>query len=117
MREPKLTIAQLRWREVKNLAARGLDTPEKNLEKAEYLMNSFYRFVGLNERIAYMENDEYTYTRRRKYIEHENERIDRWIKRLNKGFADFGLKLVSPGLYPIICDSTGHRVIYTYYYD
>ena len=92
----KMTIAELRRREVRYLA----DLGDGDINKAASLMMSFYRFCGLNERVFYLENDERLHDSR--YARELSARCDRWLDRLQVRFAEYGLKLVYCGFLPSI---------------
>ena len=90
------TIAQKRREEVEKLAAFG----DGDLEKAQSLMNSFYRFCALDEKVFYAENDEALHNSwsTKKMV----EKRDRWLDRLKKKFAAYGLTLTYCGYLPSI---------------
>jgi hypothetical protein len=92
----KKTIAELRRIEAGRLAELG----DGNIKKAVSLMNSFYRFCGLEERVFYAENDERRYNSA--YTRSMIERRDKWLEKLSRRFAEYGLKLVYCGYLPSI---------------
>ena len=98
----KLTIAQLREKEVKRLAQFHTDNPtEEDIMKARKLMNSFYRLCGLSERNLYLTNCEHTCNK--PSTKESEEREYKWFKLLNKEFREFcGLELVYCGYHPSI---------------
>lgn len=92
----KKSIAELRKMEALKLAELG----DGNIDKAVSLMNSFYRFCGLDERCFYAENDERRYNSA--YTRNMIERRDKWLEKLSRRFAEYGLKLVYCGYLPSI---------------
>ena len=90
------TIAEKRNAEVKRLAALG----DGDVVKARTLMNSFYRFCGLDERVFYAENDERRHNSA--YTKRMIEKRDNWLNRLVKAFAEYGLSLTYCGYLPSI---------------
>ena len=123
-----LTISEMRFKEVVRLAKMHEEkegnpneypTPE-SIEKARYLMNSFYRLCGLCERNLYLANDERTCNRPSTHASEERE--DQWYKRLNNEFNQFaGLDLNYCGYCPSIgiTSPTGgfSERISRYFYD
>ena len=98
----RLTIAQLREREVERLAAYHDERyTESDLAYARKLMNSFYRLCGLAETNLYLANDERTCNR--PSTKHSEERESRWANRLSNQFKEFaGLELFYCGYCPSI---------------
>ena len=98
----RLTVAQLREREVKRLAAfKNPEPTDEDIQEARRNMNSFYRLCGLSERNLYLQNDERSHSTR--YAKECEEREDKWHKRLDKVFNDtYGLRLVYCGYAPSI---------------
>lgn len=98
----KMTIAQLREREVDRLAHfHAAEPTEEDYQTARRLMNSFYRLCGLAETNLYLSNDE----RRCNtiYTQKSERRESIWHERLSKQFKDFaGLELVYCGYAPSI---------------
>lgn len=113
----KITIAELRKKEAYRLA--DLDTKndrEKAIAEATKLMNSFYRFCGLEERLLYLENDEKTCNSR--YVVSLEVKAEKWRERLQAAFKSYDLMLVWYGYFPTITDHEGgSEVIYTYFYN
>ena len=98
----KMTIAQLREREVKRLAEyHNPEYTENDLQTAQKLMNSFYRLCGLSERNLYLANDEKWCNKA--YTKKSEERESKWCKRLSAQFKEFaGLELYYAGYCPSI---------------
>lgn len=96
MKAPKLTIAQCRAKEAQRLADMG----DGNYDKAVSIMNSFYRLCGLCERNLYLANDERWCNT--KHCKESEAKEARWVARLNKQFAEYGLQLVYCGYCPSI---------------
>ena len=93
----KMTIAQLREREVEHLASLG----NGSIPEAKRIMNSYYRLCGLCEANLYLANCERTCNT--KYTAESEAKEERWNKRLNKLLAPYGLELVYFGYFPTIC--------------
>ena len=122
MREPKKTIAQLRWEQVEKLATlKNAEPTEEDLRNASRTMNSLYRLCGLVERNFYRSNDVRWNTNKHliEVLEEDEEREYRWARRLEKTFSEeYGLKLMFPGLYPkLYSEYTGYAEISLYFYD
>lgn len=98
----KMTIAQMREREVRRLAEYHADVPTKeDLNEARRLMNSFYRLCGLAETNLYLANDPEKYSPKR--LKASEEKESRWYDRLSKEFEKFaGLRLFYAGYCPSI---------------
>ncbi len=113
----KMSIAELRSREVYKLA--GMDA--KNdiitaITEAKKLMNSFYRFCGLEETLLYLQNDERTCNSG--YTAKLELKAEKWRERLQAAFTPYGLMLVWYGYLPTITNHEGgNEVIYTYFYN
>ena len=102
----RLTIAQIRERELEKLAHFKTANPTaEDFKEARKIMNSYYRLCGLCENNLYMANDERKANSR--FCKESEAREDRWYKRLDKLFSElYGLRLVYCGYYP----SIGHRL-------
>ena len=98
----KMTIAQMREREVQRLAEYHADIPtEEDLKEARRLMNSFYRLCGLAETNLYLANDSERYNT--KLLKESEEKEGKWYDRLSKEFEEFaGLRLFYAGYCPSI---------------
>ena len=98
----KMTIAQLREREVFRLAEIKNPNPtDEDLNEARRNMNSFYRLCGLCETNLYNANEERTCNTA--WHRRNEEREDKWHRRLDKIFSDtYGLRLVYCGYAPSI---------------
>ena len=103
----RMTIAQLREREVDRLAHYRTESPtEADYKEAKRLMNSFYRLCGLSETNLYLANTERTCNSA--YTKASEERERRWVARLSDEFKEFcGLELYYSGYMPSI--GTVHR--------
>ena len=118
----KLTTAQLREKDVFRLAKMGEEngTPtEQAIEKARYLMNSYYRLCGLCETNLYLSNDSRTCNTTR--TARSEEREMKWYRRLKAEFEQFcGLTLNYGGYFPSICRVNEHGgcydVMYPHFY-
>lgn len=105
-----LTIAQLRKKEVDKLAVITGD-----YETARNLMNRFYRYAGMLDRLLYLENDERTANR--PFTKELEDKAEKARERLNADFNKIGLMLEFYGYIPTITDHKGgNSVIYTYFY-
>ena len=117
----RMTIAQLRERELDRLLKFKTETPtEDDRREARRNMNSFYRLCGLAERNLYLANEERTCNLRSTAQSEEREMA--WHKRLDKIFADtYGLHLVYCGYMPSIGTRDEHGAFYEkvtrYFYD
>jgi len=107
----KLTIAELRRRELAKLVAFKTESPtDEDFREARKLMNSFYRLCGLAETNLYLSNEERTCNL--KSTKRSEEREHAWWERLDKMFHElYGLNLVYCGYAPSIVKVTpGHGV-------
>ena len=106
----KLTIAQLREKEIDKLAHyNNTDPTEDDFRTARRLMNSFYRLCALDERNCYLSNDERTCNKASTLA--SEERALQWHKRLDNEFnTRYGLRLVYCGIYPTICIYKNHCI-------
>ena len=98
----RMTIAQLREREVYRLAEyHNAEYTDQDVQTARKLMNSFYRLCGLAETNLYLANDEKWCNR--ESTKRSEEKESAWYKRLSKQFQDFaGLELYYAGYAPSI---------------
>lgn len=98
----RMTIAQMRERELDRLVAYKTDDPtEADYAEARRLMNSFYRLCGLSERNLYLANNERTCNS--KYTAESEAKEDRWYNRLKGEFEKtYGLTLFYTGYAPSI---------------
>lgn len=98
----RMTIAQLREREIDRLVAYKTDNPtDADYREAHRMMNSFYRLCGLCERNLYLANDERTCNSR--YTKESEDKEERWYKRLGKQFKEiYNLDLYYAGYCPSI---------------
>ena len=111
----KLTIAQQRERELQN-ASRLYNI---NIDELRRLLNSYYRYCGLVTRLFYDNNtSEERYKILKKRIERDEERAEKWYRRLNDQFNKYGLSLVYFGITPTICEKdTTKTAIEKYFYE
>ena len=81
-------IAEMRERSAVELAS----IKDGNYEEAKSLMNSYYRLVGLCEGATNDDNNSVTYNEKlsNKYY----NKIDKWEKRLNERFSEYGMELI-----------------------
>lgn len=97
----KMTIAQLREKEVERLARfKDSEPTEQNITDARKIMNSFYRLCGLCTTNLYLANDARTCNRQS--TKDSEEREERWVKRLNEQLKPYGLQLFYCGYCPSI---------------
>ena len=119
----KLTVAQLRERELERLVMIKTTNPsEEDYAEARRNMNSYYRLCGLCERNLYMQNDERAHSTR--YAMECEKREGRWYERLNKTFKEtYGIVLAYAGYFPSIVyegdrpGCVGPTAVNTYFYD
>lgn len=115
----KMTIAQMREKEVEKLATIGNANPtEQDIKEARRLMSSFYRLCGLCE-TNFCGLCETKNTRRKAESE---ARQDKWFERLNKEFNErYGLQLYYCGFCPSIGHDYKHggciEIINRYFYN
>lgn len=98
----RMTIAQMREREIERLVAYRTETPtEADYKEARRLMNSFYRLCGLAETNLYRANNERLCNNA--YTKELEEKEARWVERLSKEFTEFcGFVLFYGGYCPSI---------------
>lgn len=112
----KMTIAQMREREVARLAEICGDR-----DKAYNLMYRFYRLCGMDSRLLELQNDERTYNSH--YTLDLEERREKAFQRLRNDFRSFGLDLKYGGVCPTICEYTpndsriGREIIGRFFYQ
>ena len=120
----RMTIAQIRARQVETIARYKTDTPtEQDMTTARTLLNSYYRLCGLADRNLYMANDERRCNTR--YCAMSEEKEERWIKNLSERMRAFNALIVDyfGGYLPEILQVTGPRsvdrrqVLTPYFYD
>lgn len=96
----KMTIAQLREKEVYNLASYNANN---DVAAARTLMNRFYRLAALDMRVCELENDERFCNSR--YTKGLSEKAYRWFKRLQHDVQEYTgnvLTVYYCGVYPSI---------------
>lgn len=113
----KMTIAQLREKELEKLA-----TITGDHEKARNLMNRYYRLAGLDWYLVHADNDEKLCNT--PYVAQKHEKWQRMYKRLNDDFMQYGLTLAYSGIMPRIVKHEpdkpgciGADIINTYFYQ
>lgn len=117
----RLTVAQMREKELERLVAFKTDTPtDEDYAEAKRLMNSFYRLCGLAETNLYLANNERTCNSAA--TKRSEERESAWYDRLRKEFEEkYGLTLFYTGYAPSIgvrCPGGGvAEKITRYFYD
>lgn len=102
----RMTIAQMRERDVYRLAEMHNNKPTENdIQEARRLFNSYYRLCGLSETNLYLQNDSKRHDTY--YAKQSEEKERKWYDRLDAEFNKFaGLRLVYCGYYP----SIGHKI-------
>lgn len=117
----RMTIAQMRERDIIKLAAMHSENPTENdIAEAKRLFNSYYRLCGLSETNLYLQNDEKRHDTW--YAKQSEEKESKWYARLDKEFNNFAkLRLVYCGYYPSIGYKTEHGgfvdVFYPHFYQ
>lgn len=113
----RMTIAQMREREVLRLARAKEENPSaETIREAQRLMNSFYRLAALDDRNLYLSNNERTANSR--YTAQSEERAYKWWLRLRDEFRAFcGYSLEYFGHLPTITDGDGSQKISAFYYN
>lgn len=107
-----MTIREKREKELKNFVA------NYNIDYAvaKTLINSFYRFCGLEETLLYRENDERLCNSY--YTKQLQEKEARWIDRLQAQLAQYNLKMIWFGYLPTICEiGTTKTALERYFYN
>lgn len=108
----KLTIAEMRKKEL----ARFSEAYSIDLADAKKLVNSFYRFCGLESNLFYLENNESTANS--DYVKDLQKKEENWTERLQKNLAAHGLIMVWFGYLPTICESgTTKTALERYFYE
>lgn len=104
----RMTIAQMREREVYRLAARVHEEPTpEDIATARRLMNSFYRLCGLSERVCMLENNDRTCNL--PSTSRLEEKRGRWAARLDTDFnAEYNLHIQYLGIFPSIVSIHEH---------
>lgn len=92
----KLTQAQRRAAALQNFNERYIH----DIEKAKYIINSYYRLAGLNYRVCILQNDEATCNS--KYLKELEAKEEKHIKRLDVILSNYGLNIAYAGIYPTI---------------
>lgn len=119
----KKTIAQKRREQVVKLASRklnGLAPNNAEIAAASKLMNAFYRYAAYDMRLFRIENSEEHYNL--ETAEKMREHRDKWLDKLNKRFAEYGLHISYTWILPRICKYTNEHgaesgdIIETYFY-
>ena len=116
----RLTIAQMRERELGRLVRYKTDNPtEADYQQARRMMNSFYRLCGLCDREAELSNtwpDANT-----KRVKAMGERMMKWIDRLDAEFQEvYGLQFDFCGHLPHIVkqgNRGGADAVQRFFYD
>lgn len=98
----RMTIAQMREKELDRLVAYKTSTPtEADYTEARRLMNSFYRLCGLSYRVCMLQNSETTCNGR--YCAEQEAKEEKWFNRLKGEFNRlYGLDLYYSGICPSI---------------
>ena len=114
---PKMTIAQLRERDINRLVSMKTAEPgADDYREARRVMNSYYRLCGLSERNLYLSNNEKTCNTR--WCLESEDRESHWYNRLNETFKTvYGLRLVYFGYFPSIATAENCIAIDPKFYD
>ena len=72
-----------------------------DIDKASYIINSYYRLCGLSNTLLYRDNDERLYNSH--YTRSLHDKEDRHVERLNKVLSEYGLTLIFFSWLPSIC--------------
>lgn len=112
----KMTIAQQRDKAIDRLMARKSNNTFEDYQRVRKIMNSYYRLVGLCNRLLAFDNTSGVYNERRSTEMHLRE--NRWFKRLNKQLAEFDVELMYSSWFPtIVKKGTTQDLYLTYFYD
>ena len=98
----KMTIAQMREKELHRLAAyKNAEPSGEDIAEARKIMNSYYRLCGLCERNLNLANDARWHDK--PYTKQSEAREQKWFERLDKQFNElYGLRLNYCGYMPSI---------------
>lgn len=108
----KLTVAEMRERELKN-ACKKYDI---EYSEAKKIMNRYYRLCGSYERLLILENDEKTCNNN--YTLKLSEQTDERWQKLNNDLKKYGLEMKFFGYIPTICDiKTTTTAIEKFFYE
>ena len=111
----KYSIAELRRKAVIELAERKNKNPnEQDLKDAARAMNSYYKLCGLDEHLLYLQNDERTCNSR--YTHEQEEKAQRWVKRLIGYLEPYNATIVYFGYLPTIVEIGTTRDLYLAYH-
>lgn len=107
-----MTIAEQRQKELLRFSEHyGIE-----LSKAAKLVNSFYRFCGLEETLLYRENDAKACNS--SYTKELQKKEENWINRLQKDLSCYNLKMIWFGYLPTICEKdTTNTALERYFYN
>ena len=86
-----------------------------DLDKASYIINSYYRLCGLSNTLLYRDNDAYLHDK--PYTNELHDKKNKWVIRLNKTLKPYGLKLRFFSWLPSICDNNDNRVYEPMFYN
>ena len=111
-----MTIKELREKDAIRLARRLIADPNpEQIEAAKKAMRKFYRFAAANKTSFFVSNDSELYS------EKAAAAADRKCEKAEKAAAEalkvYGLKISTPGLYPIIEELNGTNFSNGYYYN
>lgn len=107
-----MTIAEQRKKELLRFSEHyGIEK-----ETASRLVNSFYKFCGLEETLLYRENNEKTCNS--SYTKELQAKEEAWINRLQKELSVYNLKMIWFGYLPTICETgTTKTALERYFYN
>ena len=71
-----------------------------DIDKARYILNSYYRFVALYRRNAELEQNERIYNSR--WFKAEEEKAERWWNRLSGILSEYGISIYVPWSMPFL---------------
>lgn len=113
-----LTIKQLRERDADRLAQIENPNPtpaemRETMEKARHAMRLYYRFVTAYQKSFFTEQEHGTADE----IREADEKSEKAYIKASEALKPYGLKISTPGLYPIIDYENGCNFTYGHFYN
>lgn len=109
-----LTIKELREKDAARLAARQNPNPTpEEIETARHAMRLYYIFVSAYQKSFFTEQEHGTPDE----IRQADERSEKTYKSAAEALKPYGVKISTPGLYPIIDDMNGANFTYGHFYN
>lgn len=102
MRTLKMTTAQIREARLIRFNSDYIH----DIDRARYLINSYYRLCGISNRLLELDNDYYYHDR--PYTKELHIKEDKAVDRLRKNLNSYGLTLTFYSWLPTITDLNGY---------